>query len=228
MFPVPSAEISSLLHTWRWVDQVCTCSWLWIAAGVSGIAHVTIPGLRHRADTATCPQVVNIGSTLRLFGCFDVAGDAAVNAAVVGVGNFGGGTVGGISTSSVVRVASAVCVATGGAAAAGDVAVHGVAGGDAALGCIVISSAFGDAVVDADVVGAVVIGGVAAGDAVVSVADFGGGAVSCDTDGSIAVDGAASGRVVVGGYAAAVGGGAAVDSTVNSDVGIDGAGVGVP
>ena len=122
-------------------------------------------------------------------------------------------------------MASAVCVATGGAAAAGDVAVHGVAGGDAAL---VIFSAFGDAVVDADVVGAVVIGGVAAGDAVVSVADFGGGAVSCDTDGSIAVGGAASGRVVVGGYAAAVGGGAAVDSTVNSDVGIDGAGVGVP
>ena len=221
---MPSAEISSLLHTWRWVEPVCTCSWLWIAAGVSGIAHVTTPGLRHRADTATCPQVVNIGSTLRLFGCFDVAGDAAVNAAVVGVGNFGGGTIGGIATSSVVRVASAVCVATGGAAAADDVAVRGVAG----LGCIVISSAFGDAVVDAEVVGAVVIGGVAAGDAVVSVADFGGGAVSCDTDGSIAVGGAASGRVVVGGYAAAVGGGAAVDSTVNSDVGIDGAGVGVP
>ena len=41
-----------------------------IAAGVSGNAHVTTPGLRHRAVTAKCPQVVNIGSTLRLFGCF--------------------------------------------------------------------------------------------------------------------------------------------------------------
>ena len=105
-----------------------------------------------------CPQVVNTGSTLLLFGCFDVAGDTAVSAAVVGTGNFGGGTVGvaavgGIATSSVVCVASAVCVATGGAAATDGVAVRGVASGDAAVGCIVIPSA-----VDTDVVGAVVIG----------------------------------------------------------------------
>ena len=57
---------------------------------------------------------------------------------------------------------------------------------------------------------------------------FSGGAVIGDTDGGIAVGGAASGRVVVGGYAAVVGGGAAVDSTVKSGVGVDGAGVGVP
>ena len=94
-----------------------------------------------------------------------------------------------------------------GAAAADDVAVRGVAGGDAVVGCIVIPTA---------------------GDAVVSAVDFGGGAVSGDTNGSIAVGGAASGRVVVGGNAAAVGGGAAVDNTVDSGVGVDGAGVGVP
>ena len=115
-----------------------------------------------------------------------------------------------------------------GAAAADDVAVRGVAGGDAAFGCILIPSAVGGAVVNADIVGAVVTGGVAAGDAVMSAVDFGGGVVSGDTDDSIAVGGAASGRVVVGGNAAAVGGGAAVDSTVDSGVGVDGAGVGVP